>query len=61
MAEATASQNNHNLEEPLFREIRKRDGRVVKFEPIKITDAIFKAVQAVGGVTGRLLKTLPGR
>jgi ribonucleoside-triphosphate reductase len=58
MAEATASQNNHNLEEPLFREIRKRDGRVVKFEPIKITDAIFKAVQAVGGSNREIAENL---
>ncbi|MDW7728556.1 MAG: anaerobic ribonucleoside-triphosphate reductase [Bacillota bacterium] len=32
-----------------FREIRKRDGRVVPFDPDKITDAIFKAARAVGG------------
>lgn len=32
-----------------FQEIRKRDGRVVPFDPVKITDAIYKAVRAVGG------------
>ncbi len=32
-----------------FIEIRKRDGRVVSFDPEKITDAIFKAAKAVGG------------
>jgi len=32
-----------------FREIRKRDGRIVPFDPEKITDAIFKAAKAVGG------------
>jgi ribonucleoside-triphosphate reductase len=32
-----------------FKEIRKRDGRVVLFDPDKITEAIFKAVRAVGG------------
>lgn len=32
-----------------FKEIRKRDGRVVLFDPPKITEAIFKAVRAVGG------------
>ena len=32
-----------------FREIRKRDGRVVTFDPDKITSAIFKAAKAVGG------------
>jgi ribonucleoside-triphosphate reductase len=29
--------------------IRKRDGRVVDFEQKKITDAVFKAIKAVGG------------
>jgi ribonucleoside-triphosphate reductase len=29
--------------------IRKRDGRIVDFQPEKITGAIFKAAQAVGG------------
>jgi len=33
----------------VFKEIRKRDGRVVPFDPEKITDAIFKAARAVGG------------
>ncbi|MFO7951223.1 MAG: anaerobic ribonucleoside-triphosphate reductase [Bacillota bacterium] len=33
----------------VFNEIRKRDGRVVPFDPEKITDAIFKAAKAVGG------------
>lgn len=32
-----------------FAEIRKRDGRVVPFEPEKITRAIFQAARAVGG------------
>ncbi len=35
--------------ESKFMEIRKRDGRVVTFDPEKITDAIFKAAKAVGG------------
>ncbi len=30
-------------------QIRKRDGRLVKFDQEKITNAIFKAIQAVGG------------
>jgi ribonucleoside-triphosphate reductase (formate) len=38
-----------DLQDASFKEIKKRDGRVVPFDPIKITDAIFKAVQAVGG------------
>jgi len=33
----------------MIRKIRKRDGKVVDFNPIKITDAIWKAAQAVGG------------
>ena len=32
-----------------FKEIRKRDGRVVPFDAEKITQAIFKAARAVGG------------
>ncbi len=32
-----------------FKAIRKRDGRLVPFNESKITDAIFKAAQAVGG------------
>ncbi len=35
--------------ESAFKEIRKRDGRVVSFDSDKITDAIFKAAKAVGG------------
>ena len=42
-----AEEEGHN--QPLFREIRKRDGRVVVFKPEKITEAIFKAAKAVGG------------
>ena len=33
----------------MIRKIRKRDGKVADFNPIKITDAIWKAAQAVGG------------
>ena len=33
----------------MIRKIRKRDGKIVDFNPIKITDAIWKAAQAVGG------------
>jgi len=33
----------------MIRKIRKRDGTVVDFNPVKITDAIWKAAQAVGG------------
>ena len=33
----------------MIRKIRKRDGKIADFNPIKITDAIWKAAQAVGG------------
>lgn len=38
--------------------IRKRDGRIVPFEQEKITNAIFKAAQAVGGTDRELAKKL---
>ena len=41
-----------------FTEIRKRDGRVVTFNPEKITEAIFKAAQAVGGTDRELAREL---
>jgi len=49
MADMAALHGNRDSEEKMFKEIRKRDGRVVPFDPVKITDAIFKAVSAVGG------------
>jgi ribonucleoside-triphosphate reductase len=33
----------------VVKKIKKRDGRIVVFNPEKITEAIFKAAQAVGG------------
>jgi len=36
------------MEEIMFREIRKRDGRIVKFDASKITNAITKAGMATG-------------
>ncbi|MBW7939127.1 MAG: hypothetical protein H3C63_10085, partial [Candidatus Omnitrophica bacterium] len=42
----------------LFRRIQKRDGRIVDFIPRKITDAIFKAAQSVGGKDYRRAETL---
>jgi len=41
--------------------IRKRDGRVVDFDIEKITNAIFKAAQAVGGENRELAETLAQR
>ena len=50
----------------MIRKIRKRDGKVADFNPIKITNAIWKAAQAVGGkdhkkaaeLTDKVLETL---
>jgi len=39
-------------------EVRKRDGRVVPFDQIKIADAIFKAAQAVGGQDRQMAEEL---
>jgi ribonucleoside-triphosphate reductase (formate) len=63
---AMTKQDHNGLMEGAFKEIRKRDGRVVPFDAGKITDAIFKAVRAVGGsdrgiaenLTGKVLKSL---
>jgi ribonucleoside-triphosphate reductase (formate) len=41
--------------------VRKRDGRVVAFEPDKITNAIFKAAQSVGGSDYEKAKELSGQ
>ncbi len=37
------------LEEWKIKKIRKRDGRIVDFNPLKIAEAIWKAAKAVGG------------
>lgn len=42
------------------KEIRKRDGRVVPFEKEKVTDAIFKAAQVVGGRDREIAERLAG-
>jgi anaerobic ribonucleoside-triphosphate reductase len=36
-------------ERHMIRKIKKRDGKIVDFNPVKITEAIWKAAQAVGG------------
>ncbi len=41
-----------------IKEIRKRDGRIVPFDQDRITDAIFKAAQSVGGKDKELSKKL---
>ena len=45
----------------MIRKIRKRDGKVVDFNPIKITNAIWKAAQAVGGKDHRKAGELTDR
>ncbi|MFQ6084004.1 MAG: ATP cone domain-containing protein, partial [Candidatus Aminicenantia bacterium] len=42
----------------MFTKIRKRDGRIVDFQPEKITNAIFKAAVAVGGSDRELAEKL---
>ena len=42
----------------MIRKIRKRDGKVVDFNPIQITNAIWKAAQAVGGKDHRKAASL---
>jgi len=42
----------------MVEKIRKRDGRIAPFEQEKITNAIFKAAQAVGGTDRELAKKL---
>jgi len=44
-----------------IKKIRKRDGRIVPFEKEKITNAIFKAAQAVGGHDRKLAEELAGK
>jgi len=44
--------------QPEISEIRKRDGRIVKFEPEKITNAIYKAILAVKGKDGEVAKNI---
>ena len=50
----------------MIRKIRKRDGKIADFNPIQITNAIWKAAQAVGGkdykksieLTGKVMENL---
>jgi anaerobic ribonucleoside-triphosphate reductase len=44
--------------ERVFRSVQKRDGRIVSFTIGKITDAIYKAAQAVGGEDKQLAEEL---
>ena len=58
MNDATASRLKNGPAEAAFKEIRKRDGRVVPFDPEKITEAIFKAAKAVGGSNRAIAENL---
>ncbi len=49
---------NRNLKERRFTLIKKRDGRVVKFDPAKISNAIAKAMEAVNEPNQKLAKKL---
>jgi len=42
----------------MIKQIRKRDGRIVDFDPHKIATAIFKAAQSVGGQDHRMAEQL---
>jgi len=41
--------------------VRKRDGRIVDFDQNKITEAIWKAAQSVGGTDRKLSESLSGK
>ena len=45
----------------MIKYVKKRDGRIVKFNKDKITAAIFKAAQAVGGKDKKLSERLAGQ
>ncbi len=49
------------MAEPKISRIRKRDGRIVKFNPEKITNAIRKAILAVKGADGESAERLSGQ
>jgi len=42
----------------MVKQIKKRDGRIVDFNPEKITNAIFKAAQSVGGTDRTIAENL---
>src|SRR4030042_895906 len=61
----TDSNTNKNNEEKettsSVMKIRKRDGRIVEFQQGKITEAIYKAAEAVGGKDRKLAKELSNK
>lgn len=48
----------NRVPEKAFHSIRKRDGRIVSFDSVKIESAIFKAAKAVGGEDRQLAEEL---
>ena len=44
-----------------LRRVRKRDGQIVEFDQLKITDAIFKAITATGQGDGKRAKKISDR
>ena len=47
-----------HLHNSIIRRVKKRDGRIVEFAPERITNAILKAAQAIGGSDDDLAKDL---
>ena len=45
----------------MIRKIKKRDGKILDFNPVKITEAIWKAAQAVGGKDYKKAAELPDK
>jgi ribonucleoside-triphosphate reductase len=45
----------------MFTQIRKRDGRLVLFDEVKITDAIFEAAKAIGGTDRQMAMELTSK
>jgi anaerobic ribonucleoside-triphosphate reductase len=49
------------MSEDKITKVKKRDGRIVDFEPIKITNALFKALTASGQGDGEISKKVSNR
>jgi ribonucleoside-diphosphate reductase alpha chain len=57
----TGKNNEEKVTTDSFMKIRKRDGRIVEFQQGKITEAIYKAAEAVGGKDRELAKELSNK
>jgi len=55
-----AHDSKHQSQKSSIAHVKKRDGRLVPFNSLKIADAIFKAAQAVGGEDRVLAEELAG-